>query len=276
MSVFNFIETFFLISLGITFVLMMFLVYHFRQRLNSLDEKSDTMFEIINNIIKEISSVKQVITNNMNIRSSVPAPLFRPPMPMYSEPMTLSTEAVGKREVVDEEDSETGSDGVDTDDDEDEDEDEDFANENPEIIALNKIIVSESDDEEEEEEVEKKSTVKVISLETNIDLDVDAIPSLEYDNSEDNNNEESETNTIPELIDTEAEKIIVSKEEISNLEETSPDIMRTEETKKENDMEVYRKMNIQQLKALIVSKGLRTDVNKLKKYDILKILEEEH
>ena len=42
-------ETTFVISLGITFVLVLLLIYHFKQRLSIAENKQDTMFEIVNN-----------------------------------------------------------------------------------------------------------------------------------------------------------------------------------------------------------------------------------
>ena len=60
MGFFNFIETFFFLSLGITFVLILLLVYHFKQRLTTLENKCDTVFEIISNLVKEVSNVKQM------------------------------------------------------------------------------------------------------------------------------------------------------------------------------------------------------------------------
>ena len=45
---FNFIETSFFISLGITFVLILLLIYHFKQRLHITENKQDTMFARIN------------------------------------------------------------------------------------------------------------------------------------------------------------------------------------------------------------------------------------
>jgi hypothetical protein len=54
MGVFSFMETFFFISLGITFVMIIMLVYHFKQRMNFLEQKHDTMFEIVNNIVKQL------------------------------------------------------------------------------------------------------------------------------------------------------------------------------------------------------------------------------
>lgn len=58
MSSFNFIESFFMLSLGITFVLIVLLVYHFKQRLATMEKKCDTMFDIVQNLVKEMSLVK--------------------------------------------------------------------------------------------------------------------------------------------------------------------------------------------------------------------------
>lgn len=58
MSSFNFIESFFMLSLGITFVLIVLLVYHFKQRLATMEKKCDTMFDIVQNLVKEMSIVK--------------------------------------------------------------------------------------------------------------------------------------------------------------------------------------------------------------------------
>ena len=72
MSAFGFMETSFFISLGISFVLILLLVYHFKQRLSVAEGKLDTMFEIINNLAQELSNVKSVIMHNN--RPSTPFP----------------------------------------------------------------------------------------------------------------------------------------------------------------------------------------------------------
>ena len=247
----------------------MFLVYHFRQRLDSLDQKQSTMFEIINNIIKEITMIKQAVS--MNTLNSIP---FRQPsVPLFR---ASNLDQIKENDPVDEdslhpsdETSETNSDGVDTDDDVDEDEevDEDEDDEDDNIV-IEKIPVSDSEEEEDEEDEEENrlSTVKVINLDINATFDVNEIPSLD----EEQLNAEDEPlvteDEVVELSTTEIEPIIVSKQ---SEEPPSSD----EPVEKEDDMEVYRKMNLSSLKALLITKGLRSDVSKLKKQDILKILE---
>ena len=114
------IGTFLFLSLGITFVLCCLLVYHFKRRLDLFEQKSDTIFEIVNNLLTEISNIKQkqnvlfmLIKNqkldNVNSINSI-----------------LSNKAVVKdesEEDVDEED--VDEEDVEEEDDEDEQDDED-------------------------------------------------------------------------------------------------------------------------------------------------------
>lgn len=80
MSVFNFMETFFFLSLGITFLFILLLVYHFKQRLNMIEQKSDTMFDIVNNMVKEMGVIKSIAVNNINQTAQpVPTPPQQPP-----------------------------------------------------------------------------------------------------------------------------------------------------------------------------------------------------
>ena len=96
MSAFGFMETSFFISLGISFVLILLLVYHFKQRLGVAEGKLDTMFEIINNLAQELSNVKSVIVHNN--RPSTPFPhnmVIRPNIPLDNPIMEG-----GKLEVI--------------------------------------------------------------------------------------------------------------------------------------------------------------------------------
>lgn len=60
MAFFDFIENFFFVSLGITFALIILLVYHFKQRISSMERKGDTMYELITNVVKELQFMKQL------------------------------------------------------------------------------------------------------------------------------------------------------------------------------------------------------------------------
>jgi hypothetical protein len=68
MGAFNLMETFFFLSLGISFILILLLVHHFKKRLNLLEQKCDTMFDIIQNVAKELKQIKT---------SPIQVPVFR-------------------------------------------------------------------------------------------------------------------------------------------------------------------------------------------------------
>lgn len=60
MAFFDFIENFFFISLGITFGLILLLVYHFKQRISTMERKGDTMYELMTNVVKELQIMKKL------------------------------------------------------------------------------------------------------------------------------------------------------------------------------------------------------------------------
>ena len=69
MSIFIFrwcIENIFFISLAITFVLILLLVYHFKQRITSLEQKNDTMFEIATDYFVTEMGVKKKVQDYNN------------------------------------------------------------------------------------------------------------------------------------------------------------------------------------------------------------------
>ena len=204
MGVFNFMETSFIISLGITFVLILLLIYHFKQRLTLTESKQDTMFEIINNLAQELNNIKGHISL-MN-RPPTPHPFsnMNNEIRFTHENMVQSDDPDKESEEYDDEDEE---------DDEDEDDDE-------------RIIVSDDEDDEDD--------ISVVELTDNEDeIEIEDI----------NANENTE-----ELKEEE-----ISIEEIPN----------------------FSKMNLGSLKAYIVEKGLVKDASKMKKTQILSLIQEQ-
>ena len=242
MGFFNFIETSFFISLGITFILILLLVHHFKNRLNNIEQKCDTMFEIINNIVKELSSVRnnQVISGNYSIGIGNPSPVYNNyPFPLNSNLCSQHDKII----VSDEEDDE--EEDTDEEEEEDDEEEEDENNINFEFVA------------------EEQDEIKVINVEIGHSVEADISTS---DN--DNDNGESDNESPVELDEDEhlhIEKIDAPVDE-SYVETVS---------ERESPKEVYNKMNVQALKALVITKGLSSDPSKLKKNELLKLLESE-
>ena len=69
------LETLFLISLGITFILILLLIYHFKNRLAAAEQKHDVLLEILNTLVQETHMLKSVVGTLLR-----PMPLFTPPI----------------------------------------------------------------------------------------------------------------------------------------------------------------------------------------------------
>ena len=222
MAVFNFMETTFVISLGITFVLVLLLIYHFKQRLSIAENKQDTMFEIVNNLAQELNNIKMSLSNAVMSPASYPFSNVQNEEQNLTEvdlqPSDLNDFSLMSQEEDAESDEETTDDEAsDISDSEDEDD---------------KIVVSEDEDE--------------ISVE-----DVDP--------------------------DEKKEELTVNKPE-EEIEE-SPEKEKSD-VKEEQELEAselnFSKMNLGALKTYIVEKGIVQDASKMKKSQILALIEEQH
>jgi hypothetical protein len=257
MGFFNLIETFFFLSLGITFVLILLLVYHFKQRLTSLENKCDTVFEIISNVVKELNSVRQVQQNSMIFH-----PAFNvPQMPDIARSITpfMTPNEVAEKIKVSEEDFNDEDDDEDEDEEDEDDEDEDDEDDHDEEDDFPELLNATF-------ELEGNSTVKIINVPINEVIEADILESIEpeHDNNEENDNIE----TIE--LSEETDQIHVEKlEETESLDNYSQD---TNEIKADSK-EVYNKMSVSALKTLVITKGLTSDSSKLKKNELIKLLE---
>ena len=250
MGITNFIETFFYISLGITFILILLLVYHFKQRIISLEQKSETVVEIVNTIVKELNAIKYQQTSN-NIQYYVQE---------NTEPIVQS---LGKSEVhleEEEEESESESDDDDEDDEESESDQDDDESDDDENVMI-------EPNEYDEPDIDSIDQIKVVTLnnETEI-LSEDINSNLDTYEVLDEPVEE----TLSDLQEVQPEEMIhVEKIVQSDLENSDTTAQMTN-----NQKEIYQKMSVSALKALVISKGLCSDASRLKKNELIKMLEE--
>jgi outer membrane biosynthesis protein TonB len=287
MGLFNFIETFFFISLGITFVLILLLVYHFKQRMSTLEQKGDTMFEIINNIVEELTSIKKELLK----QTFETKPLF-PQMPSFtlstmsspSEPV-VSNISYQKLEPVVEEDNESDDDDDDDDDDSDDeshegDDDDDYSFSDSEDDADHEVkeeednviledVLSDNEDSPLVEAEGKNIEEAAVPLTEDLD-ETDFTDEKQQPMEEQRPMEEPQ----PEKQEIESKETESKDTESKDTEEIA-DTSHQEETETE-DKESYKKMTIHQLKTIVLAKGLSTDVGKLKKNELIRILESSH
>ena len=249
MSAFNFMETFFFFSLGITFVLLGLLIYHFKQRLVKTEEKIDTLFDIIQNLAKELSNVRSntnYTTQRQRTQQAMAecGPIFTHFQREHDnehDNMNVQELNLGRGAVI----NNLGdiidiTNGFDEDDDDDDDEDEDEDDED-----------DDDDDDEDEDEDDAQPFIKI----------------------------KIEDDVLQETTTTEVEEVV--SEVIDMIDENTSkvvDMTNNEEFKTVPDednsdvMEDYKKMSLNALKQLVVSKSLAKDASKLKKNDLLKLL----
>ena len=273
------LESVFFITLGISCVLLIMLIYHFKQRLNKLEQNGNTMFEIINNLAQEITTVN----NNFRAISNVPQTPMQPNITHSKINVSLSDdednnltleEAYIDNEVNSNEscsDEESGSDNDDEESGSDNDDEESGSDDDHhESGSDNDDEESGSDNDEENSDndnsdianiLEEEPDVKVVNVNLNDNLDSIETPNNEVE-TDDGNLEQVELNT------DEIENILVSKlDETNDLEENDNSTPASV-----NTGAVYKKMNVYSLKALVIEKGLSSDPSALKKKELISLL----
>jgi hypothetical protein len=200
------------------------LVYHFKGRICLLEQKCDTMFEIMNNVVKEMRTIKLSSTSCVNPAMIIP----NNETIMFQQRHNLGElfQQYQRNQFEDEND------------DEDEDEDDEDDDE------PKKIVVSDTEYEDEEQ------PVKIINIEFN----------------EDESNE-----SIDNLEELEEETISLHDEECEESEEAN--VIDVENDSLEQSVD-YKKMDISYLRTMVITRGLATDTKKMKKSDLIKLLED--
>jgi len=236
MSVFNFMESFFFISLGITFLLIIMLVYHFKQRIVALEHKHDTMFEIVNNVVKQLRNMQ------MNIQHLGEPKPFIITQPVF-EPVKITERAPVM--IEDDEDSDDeDSDDEDSDDEDSDDEDSDDEDSDDEIpVEINKETAPMI---QEDEILIRKSDGSVTLL-------------------------DESTTALDESTTALDESTTALDESTTALDESTTAL--DESTRPVDAKDKYKKMPLAALKTAAVEKGLVTDASKMKKPELLKLLE---
>jgi len=338
MGLFSFIEIFFFISLGVTILLIALLVYHFKQRITSLEQKYDTLFDIVSNVVKQLRNIQSLSTDNTSDQDDA---LFRKPSvsqnppslylgnnSIYTNQMNNNStsssvdqypphifhqlidpsdessrfiidydskfirEAPNVRDtVISEEDSDSESDS-------DSDIDSESGSDAESEISdtkNNKIVVSDDDNsivdindhsddvyrevsrEQLSNEVEDVRIITLPPILENVQDEL-TVHEIELHTEELLIESHEESNSITPGIETEIDPdlnnfntgvYIVQK---VDSDEINPPALNEPST---ISKELYKKMTLPNLKATVIAKGLCSDPSKMKKSDLLKLLEDE-
>jgi type IV secretory pathway VirB10-like protein len=272
---FNCIETYFFITLGIAFMLIMLLVIHFKKQLSDIEQTEEKMFVIFNNLVDEIKHIKQMNKTTLDVKT---IDIFE--NQNYKKNTLEEAEDIEEEilEENDEYDSDDSDDTYNSDSDDDNikykilvsDDEEKYNDSEIKIIDLDVVMESEEPKEQEKEETneqEEKEEIKEQKEEESLKEEQKEEESLKEEQKE----EES-------LKEEQKEEESLKEEEEEGLKEQENEEEEYDEDFKKNEKEIkgiedYRKLSIQALKSLVVSKGLSIDPSKLKKNEILKLFE---
>ena len=251
MKFIGFLDTFFILSLGITFVLLLVLVYHFRKRLNENESKYEKLLSIVNDIVQKLneqqlpppsaadphlylnSNLMNQETWNMNMISNLEESINEELEDDQIEVATFTGEEGSDEEEDDEEEEEEGSDEEDGSDEEEDDEEEEEEGSDEE----------EDDEEEEEEELKEIKTISITDDKVDANIDTEEL-------DDDGPIDEKEVNLDVTPL-TEIDPIKVDKTNVVN----------------------YSSMTVSDLRKIVKENELATNVSKLKKSELLELLE---
>jgi hypothetical protein len=259
---FAFIESFFLLSLGITFILIFLMVFHFKQRIEKLEKKNNNLSDLSNKIVKEIANLHSIYLMNQHQHQNQQQKNLINPREHICENIRITTSIPIPNNNFNENENNNNN-----------------ANSPYKKIVVMDTIVDddimtvESSDSSEYEynDSELDSESESVLLEEVVDIDIPIKDSKE------------EIHVI-QLYDDEYEPVKESKEyseKIFNdlVNEERETIVVKEEKESESEVFVqttnYQKMNISKLRILAISKGLCSDTSKIKRADLIKLLESE-
>ncbi len=267
-SIFRIIETFFFISLGITFILVLLLVFHFKMRLLSLEEKHDTTLEIINNIVGELQYIKKSGINDNDIKkvNMIVEPHYESNGDNgYIE--TVQSRFENKVYVSEEEESDDESCG---------DSDVEGSNDSDDECSDDEC----SDDECSVGGVDAVER-KIVKINSDVEVPtIDVVVTKEgHDDHQECDDEYSSEDDLFESSEQDVDSVDMIKRYEATIVEVNIESPEIDVSNEEGDdiivdsnIDDYRKLNVQSLKSIAISKGLSTDPSKLKKKELLSLL----
>ena len=299
MGVFGFIENFFFISLALVFVLVLLLVYHFKNRITVAEKKSESMYGLLTAVVKEIKSLRGMFglaneqTNptlpqpsNFEVKSKTEPEVIITPVSesaqnvnmQKKEVITLDLSASENKIVVSDDSDDDLSDDSDSEyeqSDSDDDEESRDVKQDTEVVDLD-INVSELREQSVFEKEEPEEIDVSFDLVENVqDVSESLVTEIQANEVEEVFHAELERESLVDL----KEPLGDSKEPLGDLKEPLVDIKEPLGDSNEQPVapiptiDQLRKMNINQLKTVASQIGIAVDTTKLKKPELISLIQ---
>tara|TARA_Y100000022_G_C13253555_1_gene378427 strand:- start:649 stop:1362 length:714 start_codon:yes stop_codon:yes gene_type:complete len=233
-GIFSFLNTFFVGSLLMSVVLVVMMLFQFRQRINHLQEKSETMLQIINSIVEKMN-IKEIELSEQTSGGHNTVQEISPMAPMQQiEPEMQPQTFQGFTEIENLKHQDSEGEDEDDDDESDDESGEESENEGEEKSD------DEDESEDEDEEDEESKSVDVVAI--------DEISQVTDIDVTENNEEEQE----------------LTLEDGNNEDE--------EQDEEQEDDNSLAKMTVAQLKDAVRDRGLASNPSKLRKSELIELL----
>jgi hypothetical protein len=293
MAITDIFSTSLLISLAICLLLVGSVFMYFNQKISEQNHKITSMFDLVSTMAEEVNSVKyhvQVVAGRVGIPMGMQPPqnpqnpqsLQQSHQPVmngginqFNPNSNLITISEDEEDDSDDDSDDDESDDEDSSDDSDDDDDNDSDDENDSDDD------NDSDDEEENENSEDNNKQDItINEEDDEDLDIENLENLNFESVAD----------LPHLPSNEASTL--NDSDIKNLKKININISSNDNEHDEEEIEFesedvsdiniknvevldYKKLSLNKLRSIVTEKGVVTDASKLKKHELLKLLEVE-
>lgn len=260
----------FLLSLGISLILIGFVGVFFYQKITEQNHKISSMVDLISTMAEELNYIRSRVHSGGAV-NTLPSG-SQPPtqIPLFNTQPAKSVDLIN---VSDDDDSE--------DEEEDDDSDEEIGDDEEETDD------SDSDEEEDEEENVRVINISESLLHSTEELgDVEEIPSEENNDNDDMNDSSEDDDDLDE-----DEKSSITSEDDPKVEVVKLNEVMEEPQELETVLDIdttllksihmtfptsenidYKKLSLNKLRQIVSEKNLSSDSSKLKKPELLKLL----
>jgi len=268
-----------LIFLGITLLIIALLIVYFESKMREQNHKISSMLSLVSSLAEETNMIKfHLNRTNMNVyQAQNNSPSNNIP---FTQGINLEEKLIP---VSDDDEDEEDNDDEDEEDDDDEDEedndDEDDEDDDDEDD-------DDEDYEDDEDDIGKNITISEINDNDIKVLNLDNLNNTAFEDDDDDDDDEDddvdlEDIDFDQLSDNDNDKEYDDSQQITVDNLKSINISNLEQEKelenKNKNVEVidYKKLSLHKLKSTVLEKGLTSDPSKLKKQDLLKLLNAE-
>lgn len=287
MTFFSLLESFFFLSLGLTFLLVVLLVYHFKRRIDSLEKRIETLTDVTKTMLMDstaASSKPPSSTSFMNSYLNLPKtdgpvvftqypnqeshefpPDWNPVDDVYKN-IIVSNMNLSQDDGDDDDGSESGESGDSSEDGirEINDDTSDQEQQPPilnyhveETVELNEIDIevipssTEQEPESENEKVDEQHSTVVESTDESLSLEDLGISDIQVTKIAETV-EDDDANTVDASVLTE-----------------DPDVVGVQSVSSKKSLQ---KMSVQMLRAMVIRDGLCTEPSKMKKKELIDLV----